>query len=200
MSQVGFRRGLVGLFVLAVLIRVVYVLQMQASPAFEAPFMDALYHWEWAGALAGGERFQEGPFFRAPLYPWFLGALMKLLGPGLLAPRLVQALLGGLTVALTYLVGKRAFSPAAGVVAATLAATSWVLVHFDGLLLIPALIVPLDLWALYLTLGLAREATPRRAALAGGVWGLSAIARPNVLLLMPVLAAWLLWRARPEWW
>jgi 4-amino-4-deoxy-L-arabinose transferase-like glycosyltransferase len=181
---------------LGLLLRVVHVLLLQESPYFDHPSMDMDYHVQWARAFAAGETFEEEAFFRAPLYPWFLGVCLKIFGPGLLAPRLVQALLGATSVALTYLVGKRAFSPRAGLLAATLVATSWVLVHFDGLLLIPALAVPLDLLALYLTLGLTQDPRPRRAALAGGVWGLSAIARPNVLLFMPLLAGWLLLRNR----
>ena len=181
---------------LGLVLRLVHVLLLRESPYFEQPTMDMAYHVQWARAFAAGETFQDEPFFRAPLYPWFLGVCLKIFGPGLLAPRLVQAALGAASVALTYMVGKRAFSPAAGLVGSVLVATSWVLVHFDALLLIPALIVPLDLLALYLTLGLAQDARPRRAALAGVVWGLSAIARPNVLLFMPVLAGWLMWRGR----
>lgn len=200
-SNTGRREWLLvgGIVLLALALRVTHVLFLRASPYFEAPIMDMEYHVEWARSFARGERFREGPFFRAPLYPWFLGVLTKVFGEGLLAPRLVQAVLGAASTGLTYLVGRRAFGALAGGIGALLVATSWVLVHFDALLLIPTLIVPLDLLALYLTLGLARDARPRRAALAGGVWGLSAIARPNVLLFLPFLAGWLLWRLWPRW-
>lgn len=196
MSQVGFRRGLVGLFVLAVLIRVVYVLQMQASPAFEAPFMDALYHWEWAGALAGGERFQEGPFFRAPLYPWFLGLIRALAGDSLLAPRLVQCLLGGVTTVLVALLARRAFCERTGLVAGLACATYWVLVYYDGELLIPTLLAPLTLGALLATMRAHERPDIVRCLAAGGLWGLSILARPNALVLLPVLAVGLLLSAR----
>lgn len=177
-------------------LRVAHVLAMRESPYFDAPTMDGAYHLEWARAILAGERFQEGPFFRAPLYPWFLAATLGVSGGSLVAARVLQSLCGVATVVLTTALGRRLGGRLSGWVAGVLAATSWVLVYFDGEFLIPALAVPLNLAALLLTLRLADRATPRRAFGAGVAWGVAALARPNVLLLMPFLALWLAWRAR----
>ena len=83
-----------GIALLAFILRLIYVLQTRANPFFDEPIMDPRYHVDWARAFASGEQFQEGPFFRAPLYPWFLGLLQAVLGEGLLGSRLAQALLG----------------------------------------------------------------------------------------------------------
>lgn len=190
---------LLGIGLLAFVLRLLFVLGMQDSPYFDAPIMDEEYHVQWAEAIAAGEEFQPGPFFRAPLYPWFLGALRSAFGADLLLPRIVQCLLGALCAILCYLLGKRAFDPRTGLLAGFGGATYWVFLYFDSQLLVPTLILPLDLLALLLTIGLARRPDGRSAFLAGLVWGLSAIARPNVLLLMPLLAIWLLLRARPRW-
>ena len=48
----------------AVVLRVIYVLLLRDHPLFESPNMDAGYHLAWARAVAGGEEFQDGPFFR----------------------------------------------------------------------------------------------------------------------------------------
>ncbi|HJO26373.1 MAG TPA: glycosyltransferase family 39 protein [Planctomycetota bacterium] len=184
------------LFVLAVGLRVTNALAMEASPFFHAPTMDALFHVEWARAVAAGEEFLPGPFFRAPLYPWFLGGLFRLFGDGLLLPRIIQSLVGGVTALLTYAVARRAFGRREALIAGLGAAVYWVLIYFDGELLLPTLIVPLDLAAILLTLRLGDKTTPRRLLAAGLLWGLSASARPNVLLFMPFVAAWLYWRGR----
>ncbi len=199
-TQRGQRRALALIVLVGLALRLAHLFFLRSSPYFEQPIMDMEYHVRWARALAAGQGFESGePFFRAPLYPWFLALCMKLFGPGLLAPRLIQAGLGALSVYLTYRLGRRAFSPAAGLWAALAVATSWVLIHFDSQLLIPTLIVPLDLLALERSLALAEDPRPKPAALTGALFGLSAIARPNVLLFMPLLAGWLLWRVRPEW-
>ena len=161
--------------------------------------MDPLYHTEWARALAAGETFMEGPFFRAPLYPWFLGLCFKLFGENFLVPRLIQVVFGTVSTGLCYLVGREAFDRTTGLLAALFIATYWVCIYFDGELLIPTLLVPLSLSALWVTLTLVRRPSLIRTALAGLLWGLAAIARPNVLLFMPFLAIWLLLRHRPAW-
>lgn len=187
------------LMLLAFVLRLVYVLGLRESPYFHEPILDPLYHVQWARALAAGESFEEGPFFRAPLYVWMLAGVFRLFGDGLLAPRIVQCGLGAATTGLTYLVGERAFDRRVGLLASAGAATYWVLIYFDGELLIPTLLVPLTLLATWLTLGLADDPRPRRAALAGAAWGLAALARPNVLLFLPFLAGWFAWTARPRW-
>jgi Flp pilus assembly protein TadD len=185
----------------AVGLRMAYVLALREHPAFEAPMMDAGYHWAWARAIADGREFQDGPFFRAPLYPVWLGGLVALFGEAsTLAPRLVQALLGGGTVVLTWLLGRRvgalaggrASASVVGLGAAAIVATYWALVVSEGELLLEVLYLPLILGGLVLAARaidaseVSRSQALRCAALAGLVFGLAAITRPNVLLCMPL--------------
>jgi len=192
------RYVLIAIVALAFFVRVVYVLQSRASPLFDAPQMDALYHVEWARALARGEAFQPGPFFRAPGYPWFLAALTWLFGDGLLAPRLVQAAIGAASCALVYLVGARAFDRRTGLVAAALAAGYWMLVYFDGELLLPVLEVPTCLVAILMAQRFAAQPSAARLAWAGAALGVAAIVRPNVLLWGACVALWLVARGHAD--
>jgi 4-amino-4-deoxy-L-arabinose transferase-like glycosyltransferase len=193
--------ALLVLVALAVGLRMAYVLALREHPAFEAPMMDAGYHWAWARAIADGREFQDGPFFRAPLYPVWLGGLVALFGEAsTLAPRLVQALLGGGTVVLTWLLGRRvgavaggrASASVVGLGAAVIVATYWALVVSEGELLLEVLYLPLMLGGLVLAARaidaseVSRSQALRCAALAGLVFGLAAITRPNVLLCMPL--------------
>ena len=98
---------------------------------------------------------------------------------------MVQALFGGLSTLLTFRLGARVHGRGAGLIAALLVATSWVLIAFDAELLIPTLFVPLTLLALDRALAWGFDDRPG-PALIGLAFGVAAIARPNVLLFMPV--------------
>ena len=203
-SPAPARRRLALLAILAVsfAVRVVYVLQSRHSPSFEQPSMDALYHLEWARAFAAGKDFQPGPFFRAPLYPWFLGLCLRLFGEHLLAVRLVQAAIGTASVGLVVLVGARAFDVRTGLLGALFAGLYWVTIYFEGELLLPVLEVFFDLLAIWLALRIEEEPAslralrPLRIALCGAAFGVAALVRPNVLLFCPFVALWILLRAR----
>ncbi len=192
----GEGRILIGLALFAFALRVVYVFGLRDSPYFEEPVIDAAYHLDWARALAAGEEFESGPFFRAPLYPWFLALALKLCGGSLLGVRLMQCALGASTAVLTYLIGRRAFDRRVALLSGLAAATYWVLIYFDGELLLPTLAIPLNLLALWLSLELVQASSTRgrRALVAGLAWGAAAITRPNGLLFMPLLAIWLFTR------
>jgi len=156
--------------------------------------MDALYHVEWARALARGDEFQPGPFFRAPGYPWFLAAWTRIFGDDLLAPRLVQAAIGAGSCALVYALGARLFDRRTGLAAAAISAVYAMLVYFDGELLLPVLEVPTCLAAVLLAVRYGDRPSARSAALAGAALGIAAIVRPNVLLWGMFAAVWIVVR------
>ena len=183
---------LAAIIVAAFILRLTYVLQLRDCPTFDHPAMDELYHDQWARAIAAGESFVDGPYFRAPLYPAFLAAVYKLFGHGYLAPRVIQAALGSLSCGLLYLIGRVTFGRAVGTVAGFAAASYWMLIYFDGELLIPTLIVFLDLLLIWVLLRAARRPGIWIFGLVGVGLGLSAIARPNILLFAPVIVVWLL--------
>jgi predicted membrane-bound mannosyltransferase len=97
----------------AFLLRLVHLLQLRHNdPLFLSPQMDSLYHHQWALAIAAGREFIADAFFRAPLYPYFLGLLYKLFGANPLVVRIIQSLIGSVTCGLAYLLARRLFSSA----------------------------------------------------------------------------------------
>jgi tetratricopeptide (TPR) repeat protein len=175
-------------FVAALLLRLAYVLAFRGSPFFDHLIVDAQWHDEWAWAWARDQWNPAGhAFFRAPLYPLWLSVLYRLFGHDLLAVRLVQAVLGAGTAAAVGGAGYRLGGRGTGYAAGLLAAGYGTLIFFDGELLIPNLLLALLSWALFFLLG---SRTWRHALLAGALLGLAAVARPNVLMLIPVAALW----------
>ena len=165
--------------------------------------MDALYHHRWALAVAAGRQFISDAFFRAPLYPHFLGLVYRLLGPDLLAARVVQAVLGSVSCGLLYLLGRRVLaardagegvSRAAGLVLGAYPLAVW----FDAQLLMPSLLVLLVL--LSLLLFYRSVDTDRHWWAPGLALGAASITRPNTLAFLSVLLVWCFLRYRSDAW
>ncbi len=184
----------IALFLFAFVVRVIFLRQAATIPLFTIPIMDMEYHYKWALAIMKGMDYVGGPFFRAPLYPYFLALIYSIFGASLLVAQTVQIILGSLSAVLVYMIGCRVFDTKTGVVAGIIMAVYGTLVFFEALLLIPTLIIFLNLCAVLILL-YAVEKDNVWLYLSGGLLlGLSAIARPTVLAVAAVFALWFLIR------
>ena len=175
-------------FVTALLIRSIYFfINKNNNPLFYHPVLDELFHHEWARDILAGNFWGNEVFFRAPLYPYVLAFLYRVSGQSIAFTIYVQHVIGSLSAVLVYFLARRYFSPRVSFLSGMLAALYWPLVYFEGDLLFETLVVFLDL-ALLVALSVAIKR--RSAALlfvSGALLGLSAIARPSILILIPVL-------------
>ncbi len=180
---------LIAVMLVALVIRLIYNHQLQSSPFFDHPSIDAKLHVDWATAIAEGRSLFDGVYARAPLYPWLLGILYSIVGVDFVIPRVLAAMMGAGSCGLLYAIAHRYFGRWVAALAGLVAATYWVSVFFDGELLVEPLTVFLNLLGLWF---LVRVERPGLASwgLAGVCFGLSALNRPNVLLVVPVLACW----------
>lgn len=181
---------LVIVVVVALVLRAIYLYQVRSCPFYGNELVDPKYYRAWGEAIAAGETFVAGPYFRAPLYPWFLGLIYTLFGRSDLAPRLIQIIVGSLSCGLVYLLGRRVYDRRVGIIAGLAAATYWVFLYFESELLIVWLAVFLDLLLIWLLLRAADDERAWPWMLCGGVLGVSALARPNVLLFAPAVIIW----------
>jgi len=161
--------------------------------------MDELYHDQWARAVVEGRSFIEGPYFRAPLYPYFLAAVYAVFGHGYVVPQVAQCLIGSASCGLVFLIGRQAFGRTVGAVAGFAAASYWMLIYFDNELLLPVLDVFFDLLLIGQLLPAARTPGLWTDLMAGLFLGLSAIVRPNALLFVPAVLTWVAVSDRAEW-
>lgn len=188
---------ILAVFVCAFAIRLFYVLETRSSVlTHEHFFLDPRTNDLLAIRIATEDFWGDEPFFRAPLYPYFLGILYSIFGHIYLIPRLLQALMGSMSCVLLYLIGRRLFGNWVALMGALLACFYWILIYYDGELLIPVLSVFLNLLAIFLLLkGLPPSHSNKSAEKwmigAGLILGLSAIARPNILIFLPCIILWL---------
>src|ERR1700688_109815 len=75
------------IFLVALAIRLLHVWQIRRAPFFSLLMGDAHGYDEWARQIAGGDWVVKEVFSRAPLYPYFLGAIYAIVGPSLVAVR-----------------------------------------------------------------------------------------------------------------
>jgi 4-amino-4-deoxy-L-arabinose transferase-like glycosyltransferase len=177
---------------LALGLSVWFVLAMRMHPLFDPllPGYDMTVFHQWAIRISEGALSDGRAFYQAPLYPYLLGALYALTGPSILAAKLLQAVVGSLTVLTTYLLGCRLFGRRAGLIAAILTAITPIFPFYEIFLLRATLVTLLNIAFLLALHSFDPDKPLRTSVLAGALLGLGAIARANLLVLWPVAAAW----------
>lgn len=186
-----------GSMLLALAVRLLYLVDLQHTPFFAAPQMDALYHHQWAGRLAAGDWIGSDVFFRAPLYPYLLGLLYKL-GLDGFAVRVVQFIIGSVTVGITTAIVLRQSGRVAGIAIGLMLALYGPLIYFEGellLVVLEALLNLLMVWSLHRAVS---GSSTRSWFVAGVLLSLAALTRPIVLAVPLAVAVVLLLKRKRE--
>jgi tetratricopeptide (TPR) repeat protein len=185
------------IFLLAFLVRFIYLTQIKASlPSFYAPNMDESFHDIWAQRIAFGEGMGAEPFFKGPLYVYLLAFLYKVFGHNYYFPRFLQIISGSASCVFVFLIGRKLFNRTVGIISGLIAAFYATLIFYDGELMIESLIIFLDLVLIYLLINSTAKSSLKRWLGCGAVLGLSAIARPNILIFVPFVLVWMLYAFR----
>jgi len=166
----------------ALILRTILLFQFRDLPLFDIHIMDMSYFHLLATTGIPDTGFPEGPFFKAPLYPLFLKMVYGVFGDGPWVVRIVQIVLGSLTAGLTCALGGLLFNRRTGLISGLIVAFTATLMLYDLQILVPSLAIFLNMVSL-LFLTLAFQTKRNWMYLAGAlVLGLSAIARPTVLV------------------
>ena len=194
-------------WMVAFVLRAVYLWQFWHSPMFALLVGDAVTYDGWATRIANGKWFGAGVFYQAPLYPYFLGVLYTLFGRDFLAVRMVQIALGASSCVLLARAGRSFFNQTtAGLLAGLLLAAYPTAIFFDCSIQKSVL----DLFfvcALLAVMGRLSERSQNRWWLVTGLLlGLLALTRENALIFFPIVLVWPfvawrreLWKTRLQW-
>ncbi len=182
------------------IVRLVYFLEYRSLLEFLHPTVDALYHHITAKAIADGALISSEPFFRAPLYNYFLGLIYFFTNDSLAAARLIQLLIGTFTAPLVYLLGREVFDRRTGLLAAVFVLLTSDIVYFEGELVLEATAMWLIMLSLLLLAGYAKNPRSSTLCLLALSSGLAVVDRPNAALLIPIvgLVLWSIRRQEPS--
>lgn len=191
------------IFGIALILRLLYLFQIQDSPFLHYPQIDALWHHIWAQEIASGNIIGKEIFFRAPLYPYFLGLVYAIFGDGPNAIRIIQSIIGSLSCALIYLIALKLSNKKVALIAGLISSIYPIFIYFDNELLIANIFIFLTLLLFYMTIRTKPGPKSGRIYLIGLICGLAAIARPTILLFLPIVIFYLLFyiskRKRFNW-
>ena len=181
-----------GLFALALALRLAHLVTLAGSPFRDRLWLDLAFFDEWGARIAAGEWLGTGAFYQDPLYPYFLGVVYAIAGHLPTVAIVVQMVLGSLVPVIVYAATRRGMGGAEAAVAGLLAALYLPSIFYEALLLKSWMDLLLVATAVA-SLARAIERGSRWAwAGSGLLFGAACLARGNVILVLPALAAWIL--------
>jgi tetratricopeptide (TPR) repeat protein len=185
------KKWLVVLAAFAFAVKVVYVFQSAQSLQIRVPIMDALHYDRTAREILAGHILRPEAFFMGPLYSYFLAAVYGIFGRDFTTVRIIQSFGGSLTVVLTYFLGRRLFRPSIGFLGAVLLVLYGATTFYETQMLMMWLGTLLNITLVLLLVRIAPGSGWRAYLLPGFLLGLSALARANVLIYLPVALLWI---------
>ncbi|HUS83400.1 MAG TPA: glycosyltransferase family 39 protein [Dehalococcoidia bacterium] len=196
--------ALLAIIVLAIGLRLAWIAYVNPDP-LDGRLDDTVFYVRAGQSLADGVGYTGllgAPTAQwPPAYPFLLAGIYKAFGHNIIIPKVVNALAGGLTCLLIYLIAARVFSRRVGLLGAFLFAV------FPGQLFWSTLLMTESLTPALLCLMLLlfimwvverRDAGVLRYAILGAIFGVALLARgEGAALLLAALVAWRL--VAPSW-
>jgi 4-amino-4-deoxy-L-arabinose transferase-like glycosyltransferase len=182
------------IFVLALMIRILFLIDLLPSPYFDNLLIDPASYDAWGRKIAAGDIWGDGVFYQAPLYAYFLGAVYAVFGHDLFAVRVVQSVLGSITCVMLLLLTSNIFSLRTGLLAGCLAALYTTFVFQDVMLLKSVVVLFFLVWSLLCLAGWTKQGGIFTLLQAGFLLGVAITGRGNLIFALPFLGAWILLR------
>ena len=173
------------ILIVAAVFRLWHLMALAQTPFFDHLGLDPLVYEEWGQRIAAGDWIGSRIYYQDPLYPYFLGVIYSIFGRHLMLVYLIQVAFGVATCWLTALLGRRVFSPAAGNLAALIAAVFGPSIFYE--VQIEKTFLSVFLVAACLVLVLASGVRARFGA--GVVLALAVLTRANLIVFIPLALA-----------
>jgi len=130
-------------------------------------------------------------FLRLPAYPFFLALVFVLTGNALMAPIVLQSLMGLINAILAWRLTRRIGGPFPALLTAAFMLFYWVLIVYEGVYHAQTLMIFLALIFLNALEIWSEKPSLARAVLTGCFFALHLFASPSAILFMPVAMLWM---------
>ncbi len=179
------------LFAGAVLVRLIYLAQLQPLPFTAHLGLDAASYDRMAQTIAKGNWLGDAVFYQAPLYPYLQAVLYKIFGHNLNLVRLVQLILGAFNCVIVSWAAQKLFGRRTAIWCGALVFFYGILVFYEGAIGKDGISVFLTDLALFGLVCSLERPVWRRWFLSGIALGCSVLTRGNLILLLPLIIAWM---------
>jgi len=181
-------------FAVAIVVRLVYLVEFSSSMFFESLFGDARFYDLWAENILDGSIFPETALYRTPLYSYFLALFYGVSGSSRFFVGIIQAIVGSMSCILVYMIARRYFAEKVALVAGLICALYGIFIYFDATLSPISLTAFLSLCCLYWLSGIDAKSGLRTYLVAGIFLGLASINSQTVMLFAVFVLVWILIR------
>ena len=175
-------------FGLALLLRVLHVVQLPDQPLLSFPQGEAQFQHDWAASIAAGDwkSATQPVFLQAPAYAYLLGGAYFLFGTSAGVAVWLQVFLSTLMAGLVCLLGRRVFGPVAGFMAGLLAVFFAPAMFLTGMVLPETFASMLVVSALVLLFGALKQPRFYKWLGAGILMGLAIAVHAWLVFYLPL--------------
>ncbi len=186
----------VGIFTLALAVRIVYFHEISMSPTFLTPVIDSALYDRLARLLAQSGLMQKDFFLQSFFYPFFLSAVYFFSDSSIIFAKLTQILLGSVVCVLVYQLGQMVFDRRTGILAGIITALYGPLIFFESELVATGWASLWSVALLILLLKAAKKKGPMLYFALGICGGLSVVTRATFLPFCVASSLWLVFALR----
>ncbi|MBN2029359.1 tetratricopeptide repeat protein [bacterium] len=183
---------LIGIFILSLVIRLLYISQLVTAPVFSGLVLDTEEFDNLAIHILNHNFTHPDFLYVNPFYPFFLAFLYAIFGHHHLAVVLIQAILDSISCLIIYFTASVLFNKKVALISAFIYACYGLAIFYTGLLLAPTLIIFMILTFTALFIHAEKSGQTYQYILSGISFGLVALTRPNIILFLFVLPFWFL--------
>lgn len=170
---------------------VICVALFSNSPFFNLPIIDEEAYVRWADEIVAGDWIGHKVFYQDPLYPYFLAVIFEVFGRSFLLVRLLQVVMGTLSVAVVFLMARKLLADQPALLAAGIMALYQGLYFFELQILKETMIILISGASCLLGVMAADQPNRKRTWLVLGIsLGLLTLLRGNFQALLPFLVVW----------